>query len=194
VEQTWGLPSGARPWSFRAVLPAPDTEGAAERSVLRGLRAEALLRWTLGAATGLVLLDLTLLLISASAYVPAVHPLAVVLAILSWICLLGITSAVATRHSRLVVGAQVTLEERVLGACLGRQQVRSASVRDVYVVATGGRDGHLLVDSSEGPLALLVRARDAERVREELARSLARAHVTPASESIASAPRRWRSG
>jgi hypothetical protein len=194
VEQTWGLPSDAQPWAFRAVLPPPDTQGPAGRSVLRSPRAEALLRWTLGAATGLVLLDLTLLLISASAHVPAVHPLAIILAVLSWTCLLGIASAVATRHSRLLVGAQVTLEERVLGACLGRQQVRSDSVRDVYVVATGGRSAHLLVDSSEGPLALLIRARDAERAREELARTLARAHPTPSSESRASAPRRWQSG
>jgi hypothetical protein len=194
VEQTWGLPSSARPWAFRAVLPVRDTEARAERVVLRGLRAPAGLRWALGVMTGLVHLDLLFLVISASAHVPSVHPLSLVLAVVSALCLLVICIGVATRHPRLVIGTQIMLEERVLGVCLTRQQVRSDSVRGVYVVAAGGGAQHLLVDSSEGPLALLIRARDSERAREELTRSLARPHVAPASGSIGSAPHRWQSG
>ncbi|MEO8180105.1 MAG: hypothetical protein ABI895_14820 [Deltaproteobacteria bacterium] len=194
VEQAWGLPSSARPWSFRAVLPVRDLEAPAERAVLRGLRAPAGLRWALRVITGLVLLDLTFLVISASAHVLVVHSLSLILPTLSGLCLLVICIAVATRHARLVIGTQITLEERVLGLRLARQQVRSDSVRGAYVVAAGGGAQHLLVDSNEGPLALLIRARDAERLREELKRSLARSHTAPASESIASAPRRWQSG
>lgn len=194
VEQDWGLPSSARPWSFRAASPEQDTEAPDERAVLRGLRAEALLRWGLGGIAALVLLDLVFLLLSASAHVPAVHPLSLGLAVVSWVCLLCISGAVATRHPRLVIGTQLALEERVLGICKQRQQVRSDSVRDVYIVTAGSGARHLLVDSSEGPLALLVGAQEAERAREELRRSLARAHGAPASESIASAPRRWQSG
>jgi hypothetical protein len=162
--------------------------------VLLGLRAPAGLRWSLRVITGLVLLDLTFLVISASAHVLWVHSLSLILPILSGLCLLVICIAVATRHARLVIGTQITLEERVLGLLLARQQVRSDSVRGVYLVAAAGGAQHVLVDSNEGPLALLIRARDADRLQQELKRSLARSHAAPASESIASAPRRWQSG
>jgi hypothetical protein len=94
----------------------------------------------------------------------------------------------------LVIGTQLTLEERVLGMCTERQQVRSDCVRDSYMVAAGGHARYLLVDSNEGPLALLLDAKDAERMQQELTRALARAHAAPASESTTSAPRRWQSG
>jgi len=195
VVQQWGLPNDVQPWVFRATgsLSEPDPEG--ERILVRGWRAAAGLRWVLGVMTGLVLVDLTFLLLTASGQVPAVHPLSLVLPALMASYLVAIAAGVATRHQRLLIGEQLAVEQRVLGLRGARQQVPSSAVRGVYPLATRSGAQHLLIDSADGPLALLVRAREAERTREQLARGLAHlAHALPASESIASAPHRWQSG
>jgi hypothetical protein len=194
VVQQWGLPEHAQPWVFRSAAERAEP-GSDEPSVLLGWHASAGLRWVLGVMTGLVLLDLTFLVLTASRNVPAVHPLSLVLPALTASCLVAIAAGVMTRHQRLVIGAQLAVEQRVLGLRGARQEVPSKAVRGVYPLPTGGSAQHLLIDSAEGPLALLVREREAKQVREELLRSLARlAHAIPTSESIASAPHRWQSG
>jgi hypothetical protein len=195
VTQHWGLPEHVQPWVFRSTVPVTARETGGERILVRGWRATPGLRWVLGAMTGLVLVDLTFLLLTASEHVPSVHPLSLVLPALTASCLVVIAAGVATRHQRLIIGAQLLVEQRVLGLRGAQQQVPSSAVRGVYSLATRGSAQHLLIDSADGPLALLVRARETERTREELARSLLRvAHAVPASESIASAPHRWQSG
>jgi hypothetical protein len=197
VEQEWGLPGGAQPWAFQPLAaPALEREAAAAARVLRGARAEDGLRLAMAVITGLVLLDLAVLLVSASPHVPSVHPLSLILPAVSASCLIAIALAVVTRQPRLVVGRDWVQESCVLGVRRVQQRIRGESVRGVHLVATGGGQGHLLVDGSEGPLSLLVRARDAERLREQLVLSLARLpRAEPeTSGSIASVPRRWQSG
>jgi hypothetical protein len=93
------------------------------------------------------------------------------------------------------VGSELVLEQRVLGLRYAAAQIRSDSVRGVYLLAVHSGLQHLLVDSAEGPLALLLRVRDAESKKRELMQSLARIGSVPlANESIASAPHRWQSG
>jgi hypothetical protein len=194
VSDEWALPIGAQPWSFRAGAGHPDSSrGAAPRS-LRGFGAGRGLRWALGIATALVLVDLTVLVLSASAHVASVHPLSLVLPALAASWLVAIALAVATRHPRLVVGSQLVLEQRVLGLCYCSAQIPAASVRGAYLLAARGELQHLLVDSTDGPLALLLHVRDAESKRRELMQSLARPTEPRANESIASAPHRWQSG
>ena len=172
-------------------LPSRGTE----QGSLRGFGAGRGLRYVLGIATALVLLDLTLLVLSASAEVPAVHPLSLALPAIGASWLLTIAVAVATHHPRLVVSSQLVLEQRVLGLRYGAAQIPAGSVRGVYLLAARGGLQHLLVDSAEGPLALLLRVRDAESKKRELMQSLARlGSKPPANESIASAPHRWQSG
>jgi len=195
VSDEWELPSGARPWSFHAGAAPAEALGGAEHRVLPGLRAGRGLRWVLGVATGLVLLDLTLLVLSASAHLTAVHPLSLVLPVVAAGWLVAIAVAVFTRHQRLVVGSQLVLEQRILGLRYAAAQIPSDSVRGVYLLAACSGVQHLLVDSAEGPLALLLRVRDAETRKRELIQSLARPESErPANGSIASVPRRWQSG
>src|SRR4029079_18321447 len=120
------------------------------RSVLVGWRASAALRWVLGVMTGLVLLGLTVLVLTASRGGPAVHPLSLVLPALTASCLVAIAAGVMTRHQLLVIGAQLAVEQRVLGLRGARQQVPSKAVRGVYPLPTRGSSQHLLIDSADG--------------------------------------------
>jgi hypothetical protein len=195
VSDEWALPSGAQPWSFRAASAPPDSVRSGAQRSLRGFGSDRGLRWVLGIASALVLLDLTLLVLSASAHVPGVHALSLILPALAATWLLTITAAVITRHPRLSLGSQLVLEQRVLGLRHATVQIPAASVRGVYLLAARGGLQHLLVDSTDGPLALLLRVRDAERKKRELMQGLARLGSEPrASESIASAPHRWQNG
>lgn len=194
VEQEWQLPQGAEPWSLPAA-PAPAT-GAPEAGarVLRGSRADRALCWAMVVMTSLVLLDLAYLVVSASARVAYVHPLSVGLAALAAASLGAISASVITRHPSLVLGAQLSQEHSILGLRRVLQRVPSESVRGVYLLAPGApRRGHLLVDSSEGALALLVERRDGEQLRRELLSSLGKAGAR-LSESGSSAPRKRQSG
>jgi hypothetical protein len=194
VSDDWGLPSGAQPWSFRGTSAPGGASQDPERRVLRGFGAGRGLRWVLTIATGLVLLDLTVLVLSASAHLPAVHPLSLVLPAVTAAWLVTITLSIVTRHPRLVVGSELLLERRMLGLRYAAAQIRSDSVRGVYLLAARSGLQHLLIDSAEGPLALLLRVPDGEREKRELLQSLALRSEAPTNESIASAPRRWQSG
>jgi hypothetical protein len=195
VSDEWSLPSGAQPWSFGAGEAHTDPGRSTEQPSLRGFGAGRGLRWVLAIATGLVLLDLTLLVLSASAHVSAIHPLSLCLPAIAATWLVTIAFAVVTRHPRLVVGSQLVLEQRALGMRYAAAQIPSGSVRGVYLLTARAGLQHLLVDSGDGPLALLVRVRDAESKKRELLQHLAGIGLEPAAnESIASAPHRWQSG
>lgn len=195
VSDEWALPSGTQPWSFRDASAHVGASQNAERRVLRGFGSGRGLRWVLGIATGLVLVDLTLLVLSASAHLPSVHPLSLALPAITASWLVAIAVSVATRHPRLTMGSELLLEHRVLGLRYAAAQVRSDSVRGVHLLAAHSGLRHLLIDSAEGPLALLLRVSEAEGKKRELLQSLARlGSEPPANESIASAPHRWQSG
>jgi hypothetical protein len=192
VEQAWGLPNGAEPWQFEPAPPAAPAAPAAQRRVL-GAGAGAGLRWAMLVTTGLVLIDLAFLLVTSSAHVPSVHVLSLILPAIGATSLVVITLAVLTRHPRLLLGEDWVQESCVLGSSRLRERIPSESVRGVYVLA-GSKQRHLLIDGSAGPLALLVRERDVEHLRAELASQIGHAPAPEPSESIASAPRRWQSG
>jgi hypothetical protein len=204
VEQEWQLPSEAQPWlcppgtlSAGSDPPATITPEV-DALALEGSRADRTLRGSMLIMTLLVVLDLTYLVLSASARVASVHPLSVALAVLAGACLIIISASVLTRHPRLALGSQLAQEHSVLGLRRVRHRVHPQSVRGVYVLGSVGssgaaRRGHLLVDSSEGSLALLVESKDAEALRQELLRQLQQPPAA-ASESRVSAPRRWQSG
>lgn len=195
VEQEWQLPGGAEPWSSSDALPAAAAPAPAEGArVLAGSRADRTLCWSMLSMTSLVVLDLIYLLASASARVPFVHPLSVGLAAVSAGCLAAISASVITLHPRLALGSQLTQEHSILGLRRVLHRVHPRSVRGVHVlVAAGARRGHLLVDSSEGALALLVESREAQRLRQELLSSLQQP-AARANESGSSVLRSWQSG
>lgn len=195
VEQDWQLPRDVEPWSAVTAAPAVPATPESDARVLPGSRADRALRWAMIVMTALVVFDLAYLVVSASARVPYVHPLSVGLAVLAATCLSVISASVLTRHPRLVLGVQLSQEHSILGLRRVLQRVRPESVRGVYVLASGSaRRGHLLVDSSEGALALLVESRDAERLRRELLSSLGQPPAARTSESGSSALRRRQSG
>lgn len=182
--------------------PEPDPPVAiapeAGARALQGSRADRTLRLSMLIMTMLVVLDLTYLVLSAGARVATVHPLSVALALLAGACLITISASVLTRHPSLVLGSLLAQEHSVLGLRRVRHRVHPQSVRGVYVLGSVSSSGaarrcHLLVDSSEGSLALLVESKDAEALRQELLRQLQELPAA-ASESIVSAPRRWQSG
>jgi hypothetical protein len=198
VEQEWQLPSSAQPWLSPPGALAAD--GTAEPSpepdvrVVPGSRADRTLRGAMIVMTTLVLLDLIYLVVSTRAHLTAVHPLSVALAALGAACLVAISASVLTRHPRLALGSQLAQEDSVLGLRRVRHRVHARGVRGVYVLCScSARRGHLLVDSAEGSLSLLVESKDAELLRRELLRNLGQS-TEHASESTASAPRRWQSG
>ncbi len=198
VEHEWQLPHGAEPWSYPSALASAASHAAAtpeaSSQVLQGSRADRGLRWSMIAMTSLVMLDLAYLVVSASARVAYVHPLSLVLPALAAPCLITISALVITRHPRLVLGTQLAQEHSVLGVRRVRHRVGPHSVRGVHLLSSrSARRGHLLVDSSEGALALLVEIRDAEQLRLQLLSSLGQPALR-ASESAESAPRRWQSG
>lgn len=196
VEQDWQLPRDAEPWSFSAAPASAASASAPELGarVLSGSRADRTLCWAMIVMTWLVIIDLAYLVVSASARVTSVHPLSVGLAALGAACLCAISASVITRHPRLVLGRQLSQEHSILGLRRVLWRVRPQSVRGVHVLAPGSaRRGHLLVDSSDGALALLVESHDAERLRQELLSHLEQP-AARASESAASALRRWQSG
>jgi hypothetical protein len=186
VAHEWGLPSGSQPWAFQPrTLTGSERWATPEPRIVRGARAGRGLRCAMSVMAALVLLDLGFLLVSASARVPSVHPLSLVLPALTASCFLAVTLAVLTRHARLRIGSDWVKESCLFGVCRVQQSIPRESVRGVYLV-TAGRSGqqHLLVDGSEGPLSLLVSAANAERLRDTLARELAR----PAQPASAAAP------
>lgn len=175
VDNDWGLPEAAAPWSFEA----PTTFEPGDRApatVVRGPPPPAGLRWTMIGATVLVLLDLLTLVLSASAQVERVHVLSLILPALTGASLLAVTWAVLSSHERLSIGRQLRQERSVFGR---RRQCGSAvlarAVRGVYLLSPDGAPArHLLVDSEQGPLSLPVNEHEPERLRDQINEALAK--------------------
>jgi hypothetical protein len=170
VESRWGLPLGVAPWQFE--VPAPSRAPArAESATVPGAPVERGLRITMVVMTLAVLLDLAGLLISASAAVPHVHPLSIILPALAGGGLALLTAGLLSAHERLRAGPDLVLEACVFGLHSARARVRTRSVRGVYLIR-GSELGHLLVDSAEGPIALPVQNGRGAELRARLIRAI----------------------
>jgi len=178
VDNEWGLPEAAAPWSFEAST-APERDGAAA-TIVRGPPPPAGLRWTMIGATVLVLVDLIMLVLTASSLVDRVHVSSLILPALLGGSLVLLTLAVLTLHQRLSIGRELRQEACVLGVRRPRgTAVRADAVRGVYLLAPpGAKPRHLLLDSRQGPLSLPVPEHEPERLRDEVSRALAQAART----------------
>jgi len=128
-------------------------------------------------ATVLVLLDLIMLVLTASRLVDRVHVLSLILPALLGGSLVLLTLAVLTLHQRLSIGSELRQEASMLGVRRPRgAAVRADAVRGVYLLAPpGATPRHLLVDSQQGPLSLPVNEHEPERLRDQVNRALAQA-------------------
>jgi hypothetical protein len=157
VECRWELPAGAEPWVFE---PIADDAAAppAEQAVLLQERVSprALIR-VIAMATALVLLDLTVLITSQQPRLPRVHPLSLMLPLIMGSFLLGLTGVLATRRVRLTVGSWIESDVGALGLHSRRRGAPVERVRGVHVVGAETADGrHILLDTSDGPIAVWV--------------------------------------
>jgi hypothetical protein len=137
--------------------------------VIHAPQAHKDLRWSIALMTLLVLVYLTFLVTTAGADVAEIHPLSVVLPIVLGIAMLALSLALATWHARLMIASSTPLsstkgrEERVwaetsmFGVRRADASVSLQSLRGVHVLgAAASERWHLLLDSSEGALALPV--------------------------------------
>jgi len=186
VETSWGLPDEAQPWRFDRAVPASLDAAATGpgETCIATPRARADLRSVIVLTTVLVLIDLTFLLIKASATLDRVHPLAVVLAVFFGIYLILLSVGIAAAETRLYIGARVVGEVRTFGWGRRRQGLAVTAVRGVYLIgAAGAERRHLLVDSAHGPLAVSVPTERAEalvqRARQAILLAASGGHAAP---------------
>lgn len=191
VESRWELPPSAQPWIFEPVSNAPALPRA-EKVVLVSERVSplALVR-VIAMATGLVLLDLTVLISAQHPRLTRVHPLSLVLPVIMGSFLLGLTGVLATRRVRLSAGSWIESEVNALGLRSRRRAAPIERVRGVHVIGAAGAAGrHILVDTSEGPIAVWVPQSVAEAKAYEIRRAVEqrRRGPIPSLGSITSAP------
>jgi hypothetical protein len=181
VESRWGLPEQLRPWEPEPREPEPrEPETAAEgppaQALIRVPMAHKDLRWSIALMTLLVLVYLTFLVATAGAEVAHIHPLSVVLPIVLGASMLVLSLALATWHARLVVAQRVSVETSWFGVRRVDASVSRRSLRGVYVLgAAGSERWHLLLDSSEGALALPVPRSQAEALARQARSALSMA-------------------
>jgi hypothetical protein len=163
VDCRWNLPTGARPWRIEPHSgPRTLDEGRPAAVVDIPLTHRPLI-WCARIMAALVITDLILLVTSAAAELRSIHPLSLILPCLLASGLVALALGLRTGGWRLRIAARVQRDVCSFGLCRARGSVRTDSVRGVYALGVAGAERwHLLVDSSDGPLALPVRCRDAE--------------------------------
>lgn len=174
VDCRWGLPDAARPWNIKPQSgPRTVNEGAEQSAVVAPLAHRPLI-WCARIMAALVVADLTFLVTSVGIGLPYIHPLSLVLPLALAGCLVALAVALAGGHSRLLIGGCVRRESSLFGIRRTHGSLRLESVRGVYAVGVAAADQwHLLVDSSDGPLALPVPRRDAEAFARQAERAIA---------------------
>jgi hypothetical protein len=191
VTSGWGLPEHVRPWEFSATSTvgrgltrsAPvDEAGGEPPQVIYGPR--------FGAATGLagvlvlisvtVAADMVFLVSSGGAGLSELHPLSVALPSIMVFGLLYLTVWIASARHAFVVGRSVVLTTASLVFNANRASVRAEVVRGVHVIgAEGNCHRHLLLESDDGPLAMLVLERDARGLAQRLSHAIGAERSTP---------------
>lgn len=189
VDCRWGLPEGARPWSIEPHSgPRSSSDEASTTAVVVPLSPRGLV-WCARSMSAFALVDLSVLLTTASAGLASIHPLSVCLAVVFEGCLLTLAVALATGSSRLHVSRRLWRETMLLGLSRRRGDMRIESVRGVYALGLPRAERwHVLIDSADGPLALDVpHAKAAALVRDaERAIAAERSGEAPRKSSVPS--------
>jgi hypothetical protein len=178
VECRWGLPEGARPWSIepqsgpRAMLTTP------ARPVLRSALAPRPLMWCAAAMAVLVIVDLVLLVVSAGAKLPFIHPLSALLPLCFGAYLVLLAVALSTGEQRLTLAGRLRKERSIFGVTRVLGEVRPETVRGVHAIGVpDAQRWHVLVDSADGPLSVSVPRREAQALARETERALGSART-----------------
>jgi hypothetical protein len=193
----WGLPDHVRPWEFEperaprsGSLPA-ERESASETQVFRGPRFGSVM----GLAGLLVLITITVaadmvFLVSTGAVgLASLHPLSIALPGLMVFGLVCLTVWIASARSAISVGRRVVLSTTSLLFDSTRGSVRAEVVRGVHVIgAEQSKHRHLLLESDDGPLALLVRAEEARALAQRLSHVIGAERSTPRPSYAAALP------
>jgi hypothetical protein len=173
VDCRWGLPEAACPWSIEPHSGPRTVNQGADRTAVVVPLAHRPLVWCGRIMATLVVVDLIFLVTSAGAGLPYIHPLSLVLAFALAGCLIALAVGLASGHSSLVVGGRVRRESSLFGIRTTRGSLRIESVRGVYAVGVAAAEQwHILVDSSDGPLALPAPRRDAEAFARQAERAI----------------------
>ncbi|MET0410110.1 MAG: hypothetical protein ABW217_02385 [Polyangiaceae bacterium] len=194
----WGLPEHVRPWKFEPERTprsgstlAERAASAGETQLFRGPRFGSVM----GLAGLLVLITITVaadmvFLVSTGAVGLAnVHPLSIALPSLMVFGLVCLTVWIASARSVINVGHRVVLGTTSLLFNSTRGSVRAEVVRGVHVIgAEQSSHRHLLIESDEGPLALLVRAEDARALAQRLSHTIGAERSTPRPSYAAALP------
>jgi hypothetical protein len=182
VDCQWGLPESARPWNIEPHSGSRSLADGSERASIGVALAPRPLVWMSRLMAAFVVTDLVFLVRSAAPGVEHIHPLSIILPTLLAACLLVLTVALATAGSRLRVGGRVRKESWFLGVLSRQGDVRLESVRGVYALDVPAAERcHILVDSSDGPLALSVPRQQAPALTRDIERAIqaARAAASP---------------
>jgi len=135
--------------------------------------------WCTRIMAAFVVADVIFLISSSGVPRADMHPLSLVLPVLLASSLLALAAVVHGRRSRLCFSTRLYREDSLLGLRRQHGDVRLESVRGVYALGLPSADRwHLLVDSSDGPLALSVPRQRALGLADEATRAVAAARAT----------------
>jgi hypothetical protein len=133
--------------------------------------------------------DMVFLVSSGAASLTEVHPLSLALPSLMVFGLVYLTLWVASARSAFVVGRSVVLTTTSLVFQASRASVRAEVVRGVHVIgAEGNAHRHLLIESDDGPLAMLVHEQDARGLAQRLTHAIGAERSTPRPSYAAAMP------
>jgi hypothetical protein len=179
VEPGWGLPAEALTWLSESAPPAPPRDtGTGAVSEIQVFEAPRSLCWAMAIMAAFVVIDLFVLVSSASAALPRTHPLSSILATLLGGALLLLGLFVVTSRSRFHVAGSLEATAGALGLRKRQAPVPLAFVRGVYALqSTSAEQRHVFVDTALGPLSLPVPQEKAESVCRQLRDAIARAKL-----------------
>lgn len=184
VECHWGLPVEAAPWMFERPR-VTDSRPPLGQTLFRERVAGPTLVRLMAVTACLVVLDLSVLVTTQRTQLAYVHPLSIILPIIFGACLVALSLGLTSCHARLSIGTEVTTDINVFGSSHGARSRRADRVRDVYVIghAAAGRR-HLLLDTSDGPLAIAVRAAHADGLARSVTRAIAAFNRSGSATSV----------